>query len=350
MSYIIWTYIVLNTTQLISQQSIHWNMNKLFVQVVLLIPLVVTTTNAAASTTPVIIDTDCGQYSDDVTAMAIMHSYADQNRAHILAIVANDRYEGIVPVIEAINRYFNRTDIQIGVTKDQNAYDSGRNLTWPDFVIQNYPHPMYGRNDQAENAVSLYRRMLATSADNSVVILSIGFFTNLAHLLDSESDEYSPLSGRQLIQTKVNRMIAMAGNFPNGSEWNIEKQVQASQHVINLWPTSVIFTGAEVGQHLQCGQNIINDTRLANSPIREAWIIQKEQNIPDACFDEVAAFISINGVEPFYKLAYGTMQISSDGKNIWHQSPDNKPTRLAYVKQVASDQQILNVMDPLLQR
>ncbi|OTF71077.1 hypothetical protein BLA29_013656, partial [Euroglyphus maynei] len=120
----------------------------------------------------------------------MMHSYADQNRTHIRAIMANDRYEGIVPVIEAINRYFNRTDIQIGMTKDPNAYKSDENLSWPDFVLKNYPHPMYQRNDEAENAVTLYRRMLATSSDNSVVILSIGFFTNLANLLDSVEDEY----------------------------------------------------------------------------------------------------------------------------------------------------------------
>ncbi|OTF83329.1 hypothetical protein BLA29_010885, partial [Euroglyphus maynei] len=88
-------------------------------------------------------------------------------------------------------------------------------------------------------------------------------------------------------------MIAMAGGFPTGKEWNIEKQVKASQHVINLWPTSIIFVGQEVGEHLRCGRNIINNTRLIDSPIRKAWIIQKEQNIPDACFDEIAALISI---------------------------------------------------------
>ena len=301
----------------------------------------------------IIIDTDCGQYPDDVTAIAMINSFADQNKTRILAMMANDRYEGIVPVLDAITNYFNRSRIPIGITKDPNAFDSGKNLTWPDYVRENYPHPRFERNDQAENAITLYRRLLAASPDNNVIILSIGFFTNLAGLLDTESDEYSPLNGRELIRKKVQKMIAMAGKYPEGKEWNIEKQPKAARKVVEKWPTKIIFAGAETGEHLLCGQNIIQNSRLKNSPVRKAWLISKEQNLTEACFDEIAALIAINGYEPFYRLIYGRMEIQSDGYNIWHESNDdngNKPTRMAYIKQLTNDQDIINVIDPLLER
>ena len=66
--------------------------------------------------------------------------------------------------------------------------------------------------DSIPSAVALYRRLLSGQPDGSVTIVSTGFFTNLAALLDSEADEFSPLSGRELIARKVRQVSAMAGN------------------------------------------------------------------------------------------------------------------------------------------
>ena len=56
---------------------------------------------------------------------------------------------------------------------------------------------------QVEEAVPVLRRALAGAEDQSVIISSVGFLTNLAQLLTSPPDQHSPLTGAQLISLKV---------------------------------------------------------------------------------------------------------------------------------------------------
>ena len=51
-----------------------------------------------------------------------------------------------------------------------------------DDLVDNWPSPVKGSWD-VEDAVSVYRQVLAAAEDHSVVISAIGFATNLADLL-----------------------------------------------------------------------------------------------------------------------------------------------------------------------
>ncbi len=62
-----------------------------------------------------------------------------------------------------------------------------------------YPHDLV-ENQDAEDAVTLLRRLLAGSEDGSVVIVQVGFSTNLAALLETSPDAISPLSGPDLVR------------------------------------------------------------------------------------------------------------------------------------------------------
>ncbi|KAF7488404.1 hypothetical protein SSS_04502 [Sarcoptes scabiei] len=292
---------------------------------------------------PIIVDTDIGNWKDDPGALSMLHRFADINLIDIRAIMANSRYEGIVSVIESINLYFNRTSIQIGITKDSNASDYLISL-WPKYVYDHYDHPMFQINDQAEDAVPLYRRMLATSRNNSVIILSIGFFYNLARLIESGPDQYSHLNGYELIEQKVYRLVAMAGEFPTGHEWNIAIGAEAAKLALKRWPTSVVFVGFESGDHFDCG----NDPKYwtpstINSPIRKAWEIIHDDYI--GCFDQIAAFIAVFGVDPFYTQIYGSIEILSNGTNYWVNSMNNTPTKMSYVRQKIDDITIVDIIN-----
>ena len=59
----------------------------------------------------------------------------------------------------------------------------------------------------------LLRQTLAGRPDRSVVIVQVGFSTNLARLLDSPADDVSPLKGRDLVAAKVRLLSLMAGAF-----------------------------------------------------------------------------------------------------------------------------------------
>ena len=59
------------------------------------------------------------------------------------------------------------------------------------------------------------------TADHSVSICSVGFVSNLVQLLHSEPDDFSPLTGVELVRQKVKCLYLMAGVFTSSEEPNI---------------------------------------------------------------------------------------------------------------------------------
>ncbi|MBP5621689.1 MAG: nucleoside hydrolase, partial [Thermoguttaceae bacterium] len=107
-----------------------------------------------------------------------------------------------------------------------------------------------------EEPIALLRRLLANAPDRSVVVIQVGFSTNLAALLDTPGDDVSPLSGKELVAQKVRLLSVMGGSFaPDPSqkyyvelaEWNIKNDVPSARKLVEEWPTEIVFSGAEVG-------------------------------------------------------------------------------------------------------
>ncbi|HLI93447.1 MAG TPA: nucleoside hydrolase, partial [Puia sp.] len=211
----------------------------------LLFLLVAAATTAYAQKTPlpVIFDTDMGPDYDDVGAITLLHAFADSGKATILATMASNKYEGIAGVIDVFNTYFGKPNIPIGIPRSW-AVNERDSQHWTDSILAYYPHRIT-RNDQAEDAVKLYRRILAGQPAQSVVIITTGFLTNLHNLLKSPADSYSPLDGRQLVKQKVKQLVAMAGKFPQGWEFNVMRDSIASADVFDNWPTPILLSGFE---------------------------------------------------------------------------------------------------------
>lgn len=95
-----------------------------------------------------------------------------------------------------------------------------KGLKWTEELPSRFPHKVESAS-QAEDAVSVYRRVLNAQPDTSVVVVTVGFFTNLKDLLESGPDADSPLSGKELVAAKVKRLVSMAGYFPEGKEFNV---------------------------------------------------------------------------------------------------------------------------------
>nr|WP_262481289.1 nucleoside hydrolase [Alistipes sp. An116] len=73
--------------------------------------------------------------------------------------------------------------------------------------------------------------MLASQPDSSVVVISVGFATNLRMLLESAPDSVSNLSGEELVARKVRLLSMMGGNFvnPRAREFNIRYDVLSAR-------------------------------------------------------------------------------------------------------------------------
>src|SRR5882672_1036241 len=121
----------------------------------------------------IIFDSDMGPDYDDVGAITILHALADREEANILATVASTKYEGVAGVLNVFNTYFNRPNIPIGVPKSD-ALELRDWQHWTDTLLAKYPHQLK-TNNEAWDAVKLYRKILASQPDNSVTIVTIGF-------------------------------------------------------------------------------------------------------------------------------------------------------------------------------
>lgn len=269
--------------------------------------------------TPVIFDTDMGPDYDDVGAIALLHAFADSGKAEILATIASNKYEHVAAVLNLFNSYFGRPGIPIGVPRGK-AIDQRDSQHWTDSILAKYPHRIQ-RNDEVPDAVELYRELLAGRSDHSVVIITVGFLTNLSDLLKSGPDRYSSLSGAELVERKVKRLVCMAGSFPAGREFNVWKDAGASSYAFSHWPTDIVFSGWEVGKKINCGLPIVRNQAIQNSPVKDVFRISIPLAAGDSAgrmsWDETAVLVGVVGPAPYYKLCPGRIVVAEDGSNTW---------------------------------
>lgn len=267
----------------------------------------------------VIFDSDMGPDYDDVGAIAMLHAFADSGQANILATIACTNYEGVANVFNVLNTYFGRPQIPIAVPKGK-AVSTKDWQHWTDTLLANYPHTAM-RNADAPGATELYRKLLASQPDGSVTIITVGFFTNLAALLNSTADEHSRLSGKALVKRKVARVVSMAGRFPSGTEFNIEEDAAAAKIVFDNWPTEIICSGFEIGMKIKSGLPLIANEAIQNSPVKDVFRISipmaKEDSAGRMSWDQTAVLIGIKGTAPFYKTQRGTVSVDAKGNNAW---------------------------------
>ncbi len=92
--------------------------------------------------------TDC----DDAAALGILHKLADAGEAEILATMVTSSYPMSGPVVDAINTYYSRPEVPIGVPKkDYGVYRD--NSSFLDSVAAEFPHRLKS-NTEAYDAVA----------------------------------------------------------------------------------------------------------------------------------------------------------------------------------------------------
>jgi len=268
---------------------------------------------------PVIFDSDMGPDYDDVGAITLLHAFADSGYINILATVASTKYEGVAAVFDVLNTYFRRPKLLIGVPKSK-ALELKDSQHWTDTLLLKYPHKIK-RNDEVLSAIEVYRKSLASQPDGSVTIITVGFLTNLADLLQSSPDEYSKLTGKELVRKKVKRLVCMAGSFPAGNEFNVRMDAASSKNVFENWETPILFSGVEIGMKIKTGLPLVNDRSIKNSPVKDVFRISIPLSPQDSAgrmsWDETAVVIAVKGYKPWWNIQTGKIKIADDGSNTW---------------------------------
>ena len=279
--------------------------------------------DAAVDIPRIIFDTDMGPDYDDVGAIAVLHALADSGECEILATVASDAHPSIAPTIEVFNRYFGRDSLPVGVAA-QGAPDFTAENGWNDTLVTAYAPDL--RNKSYPDAASVYRQVLAGQPDNSVTIVTVGFLSNISALLDSQPDEYSDLNGVDLVKAKVKQLVAMAGAFPEGIEFNVVKHAVASANAFQKWPKPILLSGFEIGAKIFTGGKVA--ARGDNGPVTKAYAhnlktYTKEGESNRPSWDQTAVLIAIrNPSDYFYVNGPGNFIVDENGGNTWDPTVD----------------------------
>lgn len=197
--------------------------------------------------------TDC----DDVVAMRVLLWAERERLVRIAAIGLNACMLHSVASLDAFLTAEGRPGLALGL--DRQAEDFGGNPPYQENMLE-YPHARKS-NDDAEDAVRMYRRCLA-EAEDRLDIIEIGYPQVLAGLLHSSGDDLSPLTGLELVRTKVGKLWMMAGNWEDekyGLENNFARNARsrrAGHEVCKLWPTPITFLGWEVASDILTGGTI----------------------------------------------------------------------------------------------
>jgi inosine-uridine nucleoside N-ribohydrolase len=294
----------------------------------------------------VIFDTDFGPDYDDVGAITLLHCFADSGLVDILATIGSSKYKNAAAAINVFNTYFNRPEIPVAVVRGD-AVELGDKQHWTDTILSRYPHKIQNNQD-VPDALDLYRKILSSQPDHSVTIITVGFLTNLANLLRSSGDSWSSLNGYELVIKKVRNLVSMAGRFPTGREFNLAEDVNASKKVLAEWPTTILFSGFEIGQKIKTGLPLIHDEQIQKSPVKDVFSIciplAMEDSAGRMSWDETAVLVAVKGWQEYYNLEKGNCKINPDGYNEWEKAGETR----AHLVEKESPQAVCEIINQLM--
>ncbi len=277
---------------------------------------------------PIIFDTDIGTDVDDAGALAILHILADKDEARILATMSANQNRWCAPAIDVINTYYGREDMPIGCSK------TGPNPEeWYHDSVGDFPHDLSSSED-APDAVELYRKILASEPDNSVTIVVVGWLTNMADLLKSKPDRYSPLAGRELVDAKVKELVSMGGRWPNSpkgeGEYNFHMDGAAAYKVISDWPGKIMFTG--LGKDVMTGGRLVAEGPKDNPvPAFYRNFFKGHKVSERSSWDLIAVLYAVRGLSDYFTaVSEGKCVGQKDGGNQWIRGPRSNHSYLVY--------------------
>lgn len=302
----------------------------------------------------IIFDTDLGNDVDDTMALAVVHALQSRGELELLAVTTTKDNPYVAPMIDVLNHFYGRPEIPIGVVKNGVTPEDGRYNKQVLDLKNAEGKPLFPRKLTSETelpeAVTLLRKALAAQPDKSVVLVQIGFFTNLARLLDTPGDDISPLTGKELVVQKVRYASIMAGAFgekyAKHKEYNVIMDLPAARKMIAVWPTEIIFSGWEVGEQIKYLPASINEDfeYLPAHAVKEAYRFYRGLDKPQATFDMNSVLYVARPNRGYYTLSEpGTVSFDEEGRTIFKPDSNGKhryqlvdPTQIAVAREALS--------------
>ncbi|MDE6627405.1 MAG: nucleoside hydrolase [Lachnospiraceae bacterium] len=254
-----------------------------------------------------ILDVDMSTDVDDVCALRIANNYHNEGEIVLKAVMSSVTGENNLKAIQGLMTYDGVT-VPIGKSavhiQDKSPY-------WDELAQYASDEP------DVEDAVTLYRKILSSS--ESVNIVTTGYLTNLYHLLLSEPDDISMLSGVELVAERCEQLYVTGGSDPDGCDNNFHfnaEAAEAAKYVTEHWPAPIIFFPNNVGGQLTCGAKLQEMDTENEDPVTRAL---NAFGSTSGCvaWDPFAVYCAINELSEKCKakLEPADMFIDEDGEN-----------------------------------
>lgn len=274
----------------------------------------------------VIFDTDIGNDIDDVLALQMLFDYEKQQKVTLLGITISKSNPRVIDYIDGYCRLNGHTDMPLGyayngVNPEPGKYVpatldttvGGKKLLFPKRSIA----------DSLPEGYKLQRRLLAAAADQSVVLVVVGPETNVARLLQSTGDEYSPLSGVELVKKKVKLVSVMGGVYTNEfdfPEWNIVQDLEASKVLFAQCPVPLVASGFEIGDKFRYpARSIEQDFEGGDAnPLVMSYKVYEKMPYDRQTWDLTSVLYAVEPDSAYFDLSpKGRIVIAADGKSVF---------------------------------
>ena len=281
--------------------------------------------------TKIIIDTDIGCDCDDTGAFAMVHRACEKGLCELLAVTISTSNPYAAGCADAINSWYGNI-VPVGQTDKVIPGDDKEffEVCYGKHISQTYPNSFYGENAQKPlDAVKLLRKTLADSAEK-VTLVVIGSLVNMADLLKSPADEFSPLSGAELVKEKAECVSLMAGHFADYgdpdvwfgpeqmlAECNVKVDISSSKYFFANCPTDCVVSRFIIGWQMFTGNVLIENER--KNPVAESYFVHSHGN--RSSWDLTSAYYAIFGPDELFGVGdRGTITAGDDGITTF--SPD----------------------------
>lgn len=282
-----------------------------------------------------IYDTDVGNDIDDVLALALIHNLESRGECQLLAVTITKDNQYAAPFVKMVNTFYGRPDIPIGMVQESGvetfdgsylkqtleAKDENGNLKFPFYDLKK-------ETEVFPCATKLLRKILAENEDQSIVIVQVGFSTNLARLLDSEADDFSSLNGKELAAKKVRLTSVMAGAFSKElekhTEYNVVKDIPSAQKFFAEWPTPIYVSGFEIGKDiLMTGKSISNDYEyIAHHPVKESYHFYRGLENDQCTWDLTSVLFAVRPDRGYFDISEKGIVHVRDDSTTWFEASD----------------------------
>src|ERR1035441_10184116 len=280
---------------------------------------------AWAQAVPVIFDTDMGNDVDDALALAMLHALASRGECRLLGVTVTKDNPWAAVYVDLVNTFYGRGRIPVGMVKGGVTPENSPMIQVPaerrraDGTLV-YPRRL-ASGAEAPDAVALLRRLLAGEKDASVVIVQVGFSTNLARLLDDPAD-------LELVRRKVKLLSVMAGNFAQPKpEFNVQKDTASARKLFDRWPGEIVASGFEIGDAMKFpAARIAKDFAwAADHPVVDAYRAYMKMPYDRQTWDLTAVLYAVRPGGGYFDLsAPGRIAADDAGRTSFRQEAAGK--------------------------